>query len=173
MKRLVLFIPLLAFSCSFFSSDIFDESFISKRKKDATKEEVTRSYGLFNAGFNLAKDPRKKDDAEKSIIEAIRLYPAPSYYEELGNLYFEKADYSKSLKSYKLAISLTKEAKPFLFYNAACAASMSKNTGEGFHLLEQALAAGYSNFTKLKTDPDLENIRSVAEFKTLVDRYRR
>ena len=56
-------------------------------------------------------------------------------------------------------------------YNMACLKSRQKQNRPAILELEKALAGGRIDKKSLQTDPDLQGIRSTAEFKALVARY--
>lgn len=58
-----------------------------------------------------------------------------------------------------------------LHYNLACLKSRQKQNRPAILELEKALAAGRIDKKSLQTDPDLQGIRSTAEFKALMARY--
>ena len=41
----------------------------------------------------------------------------------------------------------------------------------GLDALEEALSAGFEQFNKVRTDPNLDKLRKSPKFKTLIDRY--
>eukprot|EP01006_Ploeotia_vitrea_P061055 TRINITY_DN77136_c0_g1_i1.p1 TRINITY_DN77136_c0_g1~~TRINITY_DN77136_c0_g1_i1.p1 ORF type:complete len:606 (-),score=163.03 TRINITY_DN77136_c0_g1_i1:109-1842(-) len=55
-----------------------------------------------------------------------------------------------------------------LLYNSACIESIMENVDLAVALLDQALAAGYSNFEHIFQDADLENLRKCAKFDEII-----
>jgi len=89
------------------------------------------------------------------------------------NLYGEAIQKAKSNRSEeaitKLLQAVALEPKYFLaHYNLACNYSRLKKKDEAFKFLSLAVKSGYTNFGKIKQDPDLEFIRSQKEFETFL-----
>jgi tetratricopeptide (TPR) repeat protein len=74
----------------------------------------------------------------------------------------------------KLLQVVALQPKYFLaHYNLACNYSRLKKKDEAFKFLSLAIESGYTNFNKIKSDPDLAFLRSQMEFVTFVsDGYR-
>lgn len=58
------------------------------------------------------------------------------------------------------------------FYEGACLFALMGEKGEAINYLRQALDAGYDNFNHIEKDKNLENIRSLNAFDTLVKQYK-
>lgn len=56
-------------------------------------------------------------------------------------------------------------------YNIACCYSMLEQEQSGLEALDSALAAGFENYEKVRSDPNLANLRKSDRFKVLIDRY--
>ncbi len=57
---------------------------------------------------------------------------------------------------------------PTIAYNIACLYSRMNDTDHAFFWLKKAILDGYDNNLKLKTDPDLDNIRKDPSFQELI-----
>ncbi len=62
---------------------------------------------------------------------------------------------------------------PVAMYNLACAYSMTKQKAAALKWLEKALENGFSEFTHIENDPDLDNIRGMKQYKVLIDKYKK
>lgn len=58
-------------------------------------------------------------------------------------------------------------------YDAACLYSLMGETEKALEYLEQALERGYRRFAHMNVDRDLNNIRSTAEYKRLIEKYQK
>ncbi|KAL4426075.1 hypothetical protein ABPG77_007871 [Micractinium sp. CCAP 211/92] len=56
-------------------------------------------------------------------------------------------------------------------YNIACCYSMLDNADSGLEALNSALASGFEDYAKVRSDPNLANLRKSPKFKPLLDRY--
>jgi hypothetical protein len=48
---------------------------------------------------------------------------------------------------------------------------VAKQVDAGLEALEEALASGFEQFNKVRTDPNLEALRKSPKYKTLIDSY--
>ena len=71
-----------------------------------------------------------------------------------GYKVYENKEYAKSVEIFEQAFKLEKPKSSDL-YNAACSASLAKQTDKAFDFLRQAIDGGYSNLGHLKADTDL------------------
>jgi len=67
------------------------------------------------------------------------------------------------------SISLSDPSNPEAYYLRACLESLRNNVEVALTALETALALGYSQFSLVLSDPNLENLRKSAKFTTLVN----
>ncbi|ESR58816.1 hypothetical protein CICLE_v10018072mg, partial [Citrus x clementina] len=65
----------------------------------------------------------------------------------------------------------TPEESSVASYNVACCYSKLNQVKAGLSALEDALLAGYEDFKRVRTDPDLENLRASEEFDVLLKRF--
>jgi hypothetical protein len=58
------------------------------------------------------------------------------------------------------------------FYNLSCMYSLKKNINQGLFYLQKSVNAGYSNYTHIQEDSDLNNIRNEKDFIAIVQSLR-
>ena len=105
----------------------------------------------FNKTIELARDAESYDD-----------YSAAAYsYLGLGNVSAAKNMIQKALDLNE------KEAS----YDAACLYSLMNETEKALKYLQFALQSGYRNFFHISRDTDLDNIRKLPQFTSLVREY--
>jgi len=84
---------------------------------------------------------------------------------------YEAGEYEESARLFVAALAQQGEFKdPLLFYDTACALSMAARTNEAFDYLELALKYGYHRNDRLATDSDLDNLRSLERWSSIVER---
>ena len=86
-----------------------------------------------------------------------------------GYKVYEEKDYAKSVEIFEQAFKL-ENPKPSDLYNAACSASLAKQTDKAFDFLGQAIDRGYSNLGHLKADTDLVSLYSDSRWKEIIDK---
>lgn len=58
-----------------------------------------------------------------------------------------------------------------VYFRAACLYSLAQQEKKALQWLKKAISAGFCDPIRLQEEPDLENIRPSAGFKTLMTRY--
>ena len=82
---------------------------------------------------------------------------------------YESKDYAAAATYFALVAEAGVDAASN-YYNAACGHSLSGQIDEAFQMLELALQAGYTNYSNMSGDSDLQNLRGDARFERLLDR---
>ena len=59
------------------------------------------------------------------------------------------------------------------FYNIACCLSQTGNTDDGLLALLEALSMGYDDYQQIRTDPDLEKLRTDKRFEPLMQKFQK
>ena len=57
------------------------------------------------------------------------------------------------------------------YYNIACAKSVQHKTEEALNYLDKTMKTGYTNLAHIAEDNDLDNIRTLAAFRKLMETY--
>ncbi|KAJ8453200.1 hypothetical protein Cgig2_008084 [Carnegiea gigantea] len=123
-----------------------------------------------NAGFisnrvreiqlqNYRRKMEQTERREKELREGLELYRSGKYEEAREK--FESVLGSKP----------TPEEASVASYNVACCYAKLNQVQAGLSALEDALEAGYEDFKRIRTDPDLENLRTSDEFEKLLNRF--
>ena len=87
----------------------------------------------------------------------------------LAENYTRAGNYEKGLKiDQRLSKLLPHD--PIIQYNLACSYSILGKLNEAFKCMEQAIAFGYSDFSHMDADPDLENLRKSQLYQDLKSR---
>lgn len=84
-----------------------------------------------------------------------------------GYKVYEDKNYAKSVDIFEQAFKLEKPKSSDL-YNAACSASLAKQTHKAFDFLNQAIDTGYSNYGHLKVDTDLVSLYEDNRWKEII-----
>lgn len=58
------------------------------------------------------------------------------------------------------------------YYNFACLYSLEKQTDNALHYLEKSIKHGFTDYSHIKSDTDLDNIRNTERYKTLTEPLR-
>lgn len=108
---------------------------------------------------NYTKKKEQKEGREKDLREGLLLYRDGKYEDALEK--FESVLGSKPDANEASVAS----------YNVACCYSKLDQVQAGLSALEDALEAGFEDFKRIRTDPDLENVRKSEEFDPLLKRF--
>ncbi|KAL2557033.1 protein containing PDZ domain [Forsythia ovata] len=108
---------------------------------------------------NYLRKKELKQQREKDLREGLLLYKNGKYEEALEK--FESVLGSKP-ESNEAAVAS---------YNVACCYSKLNQIQAGLSALEDAMAGGFEDFKRIRTDPDLANIRASEEFESLMKKF--
>ncbi|KAI0527040.1 hypothetical protein KFK09_002636 [Dendrobium nobile] len=108
---------------------------------------------------NYMRKKEQKEQRENDLREGLSLYKAGKYEEALEK--FESVLGSKP----------EPDEASVANYNVACCYSKLNQVNAGLSALEDALKAGYENFKRIRSDPDLANVRASEEFEALMKKY--
>ena len=90
-----------------------------------------------------------------------------NFLNNLGIVYSAKMEYDKALSLFKKIIELQPDsAGPY--YNIACIYARQNRAEESLDWLKKAIEKGYNDWKLIKTDKDLDNIRSSEYYQELV-----
>jgi len=120
-----------------------------------------------NLGIELENQGRI-DQAIDHFKKALSLQPelTEAMY-HLAKLYIIRAEDEKALYIYQKMIANLPD-NPAVYYNIACIYSRKNQIEEAIDWLKKAIEKGYHNWDLIKTDKDLENIRSSSYYKELI-----
>ncbi len=144
-------------------SDLFDGPKIQLYLKKDTLNAHKANKAFLDA-LDLFKNKKDLAEAEKGFKASILTYPTAAAYYELGNVCMDKKDYELALKCYRMAENLNYEPFAKLLYNIACVYSHKEEFEISAQYLEYAVQAGYLNVDNIEVDPDLEALRTEADY---------
>lgn len=135
---------------------------------ELTEKEIIRNER--NAGFisnkvreiqlqNYIRKKEQKEQREKDLREGLQLYKIGKYNEALEK--FESVLGSKPEPEISAVAS----------YNVACCYSKLNQIKVALSALGDALKDGFEDFKRIRTDPDLANVRETEEFESLLKKY--
>ncbi|XP_040992785.1 protein MET1, chloroplastic-like [Juglans microcarpa x Juglans regia] len=137
------------------SGELTEKEIIRAERNSGVISNRVREIQLQNA-------LRKKEQKElrtKDLREGLQLYKNAKYEEALER--FESV----------LGSQPDLDEASVASYNVACCYSKLNQTQAGLSALEDALQAGFEDFKRIRTDPDLASIRTSEEFETLLKRF--
>lgn len=113
---------------------------------------------------------RKEDPSFDIAFYESVLRREPGYedvIELLGGLYTKTGRIADGLKMDRKLVKLQPE-NATAHYNLACSLALSKRRADALRELAQAVKLGYTDYDWMSQDPDLESLKNVAAFKTLL-----
>lgn len=125
----------------------------TKEKQMKNYNTVKETAAMREQEFYAALDEFKAGNYEKAVIdfENVRAAEPPNY---MGD------NFERVTPVYKVAS-----------YNIACCYSQLKNQDAAMQALKDALNAGFEDYKKIRTDPNLEDCRKSPKFKKVMDMY--
>ncbi|PKA59755.1 Phosphoglucan phosphatase LSF1, chloroplastic [Apostasia shenzhenica] len=108
---------------------------------------------------NYMRKMEQKQRRENDLREGLSLYKNGKHEEALEN--FESV----------LGLKPEPDEASIANYNVACCYSKLNQVQAGLSALEDAMKAGFEDFKRARSDPDLENVRLSEEFELLMKKY--
>jgi len=148
----------------------------------ATLKEIDREISNIQAELVIAPDDPKLhyhlgimyqakgqwDKAQDYYTKALSLQPDfPEALYELAKLYIARSKNEKALALYQKMIAFLPD-NPAVYYNVACIYARQNKPEETVAWLKKAVAKGFNDWEHIKTDRDLDNIRSSIQYKKFV-----
>lgn len=118
-------------------------NYVAKKEKEADRLEL----------FNEALRKFRKNDIQAALID------------------FENVAAMEPAKYIGDNFARYTDVYPYAQYNAACCYSALDQLPAGLEALEGALAAGFDDYDKVRSDPNLANLRKDEGFNALVNKY--
>jgi len=127
----------------FGTRQIQERNYLSRKKREEERQEL----------FELALSKFKKGDIESALID------------------FENVIATEATKYMGDNFARVSEVGKVAQYNAACCYSMLNQLDAGLEALETALKQGFDDYRKVRTDPNLDNLRSSESFTKLINQF--
>lgn len=137
------------------AAELTEKEIIRAERNSGVVSNRVREIQLQNYQRKMEQKMQREDD----LRMGLRLYKDGKYQEALEK--FESVLGSKP-ESNEASIAS---------YNVACCYSKLDQTQAALSALEDALKAGYEDFKRIRTDPDLANLRKSEEFDTVLKKY--
>ena len=138
-----------------------------RHEDDHSDPEKNRRMGIFH--FNEGNKYLRKEkweDAEKNYKMALHHNKEfQETYINLSTTYLRAKRYDEALETL-LSLKKINASNPLLHYNLACYYSLTKQPKASLDSLKKAVDLDHRGFQEIQTDPDLENLRNEADFKT-------
>jgi tetratricopeptide (TPR) repeat protein len=141
-----------------FTVALFTFSYNIKSQTSDESEKLKSAAEFFNN-----KQYEKAIDIYKEILNdnpGDRL----AWY-QLGAAYYTIGQYDSAIAAYK---HIAKYGNPTVLYNLACAYSKANKKDEALNALREAVDKGFSQYSLMKKDPDLKNIRNDSRFNDIL-----
>ncbi|KAM7256534.1 hypothetical protein ACFE04_012275 [Oxalis oulophora] len=138
-----------------YTGEMSDKELIRAERNSGVVSNKVREIQLANA-------TRMKEQKQRRLLElrqGLQLYKAGKYEEALEK--FESVLGSKP----------TPDEASVASYNVACCYSKLNQLQAGLSALEDALKDGFEDFKRIRTDPDLANLRTSPDFEPLMKRF--
>lgn len=158
--------------------------YLNKGENDSAWSVLTIALGQYpdDLGYNfwaaryhtfIARSPSVAqvyyDRILKETIELDHIF-----YETIALHYGIKNDIKASERYFKLALQQAPDSlHGNIYYNQACSYSLNSMTSQALKALKLAFVNGYTDWSNLDVDKDLDAIRNEKKFKKLVDDYRK
>jgi len=90
---------------------------------------------------------------------------------QLAYGYMMTKKYDDAIGLYNKILQRDTTSQSVYYYNIACARSIQGKTREALNYLDKTIKYGYLNLEHMAEDSDLDNIRTLPEFKKIMETY--
>ncbi len=146
---------------------------LKKTDEDIKKLQESLKVNPGDSGlcYDLGNLYYKKGELDKAIYQYQKsLSIQPNAVQVLNNLaivYITKKEYGKAVSIFSRIAELQPDNAD-IYYNIACMYSIQNKVEKSIDSLKNAIKKGYDNWDLIKTDKDLENVRSSLYYKILM-----
>lgn len=129
-----------------------------------------KSSYLYSARAYMYNKVGKADLAKKDYEKVVELEKNKSDYDCCNFAYLYLGDTTKA-KEVMDSLLVKDTLNPIAYYNAACFYARMNKTSDALSYLENSFQKGFRQFVHIKKDFDLDPLRELPEFKTMVKKY--
>ncbi|MCG6877777.1 MAG: tetratricopeptide repeat protein [Deltaproteobacteria bacterium] len=136
--------------------------------KEVLRLQPENASAQFQLGLILSNSGRSSE-AEEHFLIALQI--KPDFVEARIALADELAVQGKTSEAvdhYNEAMKMNPAVKPMVYYNLACLYALQHKVEKSINCLQKAVENGFRDWNLLKTDKDLQNIRSSEAFKNIL-----
>jgi len=130
--------------------------------------ESENSYVRIQRG-KLLKKQGLETKANVDFKKVLKTDSVPNDESLAQYAYYYMNDYKKAKKH--MANILKNDSTAGTLYDAACLYSLMNDTTKAMGFLKKAMLRGYRDFRNMTMDSDLDNIRNLGSFKSLMEEY--
>ena len=127
---------------------------------------------FFDAHINIGITLEEQDKIAEAIHhykKALAIEPkSPFVLEKLARTYKAKKEYQKAHTFYNKILEIIPE-NPAIYYNIACLYSLQNQKDEAFKWLTKSISKGFDDWSQIKNDKDLNNIKNTSYFRELME----
>lgn len=127
------------------------------------------SYSYVSRGDVYARQG-KTELAKADFLKVIEIENTPEKYECIHYAYQGLGETEKAIAAIDTIIARDSDKKGN-YYDASCLYSRMKNKDKALEYLEKSLEMGYNRFAHIRVDHDMDFLRDMPEFKSLIEKY--
>ena len=132
--------------------------------------DPTDTYSYISRG-NLYDKMGKKDLAKEDYEKIIEIEKTVKDYETLHYAYQSLGNYDKAIEVMD-SIIVRDSTEAGTYYDAACLYSRMNKIEQALSYLEKAVEMGYKRFAHMDNDHDMDALRDLPEYKSLIQKYK-
>lgn len=145
----------------------YDNPNLSIADHNKLQNQVSVYREVYNDALALYKS-KKYLDAVNKFEEAMNIYVEAETYYSYGKSLMNIGKFQEAIKAYEISEALDYENKPNLYYNLACAYSLSNELESSVRNLQLSIQTGFKHFNILEQDSNLAYIRKSGKWKQIL-----
>ncbi len=141
-----------------FSKKGLDSDNTSIPDHNKLQNQISVYQGIYNEALGLYKSKKYLDSVSK-FEDAMNIYIEAETYYHYGKSLMSVGKFQEAIKAYEISDILDYENKINLYYNLACAYSLSNELESSAKYLQLSIREGFKHFNILEQDSNLSFIR--------------
>ncbi len=150
-----------------FSKRVIEDETASIADHNKLHNQISLYRKIYNDALGLYKAKKFLDSVGK-FEEAMNIYIEADTYYNYGKSLLSIGNFQDAIKAYEIADVLDYENKVNLYYNLACAYSLSNETESSIKYLRLSITRGFNLFKILDHDSNLAYVRKNPRWKQIL-----
>ncbi len=115
---------------------------------------------------------KEYDKALDTFEEAISIYPFKELYFYYANTLYLVSRHEESIGAYRISIELGIDQPQLAYFHIANLYSLMGQSEKAFKTLKQSIDAGFNDFDRIDSSPDLQFLRSQSDWSSKYSKMR-
>jgi len=154
------------YKAALYSSEDLPAALYNLANAYAVEKEKNKALEYFKKAQSLDPDYPKAPNI-RALISSLQTSSTKNGLFKQAVRHVSNQEYEAAIKKFKAILDQDPSNKAIL-YNIACIYALKNQEKEAMTWLKKAVSNGYKNWERIKTDPDLENLRKSEYYQEII-----